>query len=102
MIEKTLFPETKKISPDDLKKILQKPLEWEDAVCRCFCNQCQTLGEINISYAHGLIQTMTLLCNQPEIELQSKNDFKGYYFEISCCEICKKKESEISIKLKHF
>lgn len=96
----SFFPDTKKIDTADLIKILNQPLLWKSAVSRSFCLQCQNLGEINLEYAHGLLQTMKILGNHPEIPLATPQDFRGYYFTTSYCESCNKNHTTVSVEFK--
>ena len=68
---------------------LIKPLEWSEAVCRCYCRQCGILREIN---------------NTQAIKLQNiagqkiMGDIKDFYFIVSYCDYCPENELTIEIK----
>lgn len=75
----------------------QKPLEWPKAVCRCLCKKCGQISEIDLTYVKGLLKTMAILKTLPDIRLDTKENFKNYYFEIGYCECG---PGELSVKLK--
>lgn len=79
------------------KNELKKPLEWERAVCRCLCKKCGQVAEIDLKYAKGLLKTMKLLENLPNVPLEKKEHFQNYYFEIGYCQCGR---GELSVKLK--
>jgi len=88
----------KKIPNNDLTGLLKKPFIWREAVSHCFCSQCQTLGEINLDHARGLIRTMRILGNLPEATLETPADLAKYYFITGYCETCG--IGPVSVKIK--
>lgn len=80
------------------KKQLIKPLEWPKAVCRCVCKKCGQVAEIDLTYVKGLLKTMAILGNLPNILLEEKEHFQNYYFEIGYCEYCGREELSVELK----
>jgi hypothetical protein len=97
-----LVGQTRKNTPEEFELIknreLNKPLTWEAGVCRCVCLKCQDISEINKEFALGLLETMKIMGNFPEIPLVNLSDLKKWYFEISYCDLCSPGEVLIKIK----
>ncbi len=68
---------------------LTKPLEWPQAVCRCFCQQCGTMREINQAQAVKL---------QKIAGQKISGDIKDFYFLVSYCEYCQEQELIVVVK----
>lgn len=68
---------------------LIKPLEWSQAVCRCFCQQCGTMREINQAQATKL---------QKFAGQKISGNIKDFYFLVSYCEYCQEQELVVKIK----
>jgi hypothetical protein len=81
-----------------MKEKLKTPLKWPWAICRLVCAQCGQISEIDLETAQKLISVMEINGNRPEIPLEKRGDFKGYYFESSYCKNCSTKEVVIRIK----
>jgi len=77
---------------------LKKPLVFETSVCKSFCKKCKAIAEVNLKQANGFLNTMELLEIVPETYLRRPEDFRGYYFEIGYCELCK--PGKVSVELK--
>lgn len=68
---------------------LSEPLEWTEAVCRCWCKQCGTIKEISS-------KTMKKL--QKISGQEFTGSLRDIYFEVSYCEYCAPNELSIRIK----
>ncbi len=70
------------------KEMLTRSFELEKSVSRCVCTQCKNIFEIDDEVLSGLLNTMSLMGNSPEISITKKTDFRKYYFQISYCYHC--------------
>ena len=70
-------------------QILIEPLEWPEAVCRCYGRQCGILREINKKQAIKL---------QNIAGQKIMGDIKDFYFIVSYCDYCPENELTIEIK----
>ena len=91
-----LLGEVTKINCDENLKIveveeLMKPFKWSKAVCRCFCQSCGTLKEINAKSSTTL---MTLL--EPPITKDLK-ELKNFYFTVNYCNCLEAAELKIRL-----
>jgi len=94
-IEKMEMSEFEKFKTE----VLNKPLEWEEGVCRCVCLQCRNIEEINYEFVSGLLNTMHLLGNFPETPLEKLSDFKQWYFEVGYCDLCRPGNLSVDLKV---
>ncbi|MFA5131679.1 MAG: hypothetical protein WC467_04710 [Patescibacteria group bacterium] len=78
---------------------LHKPLSLTDSISRCVCAKCQNIFEINEEIVLGLLNTMKILGNSPEINVTKTTDFKDWYFETNYCSLCTP-EKDVFIKIK--
>ncbi len=89
-------------SEKEITKLIEltKPFTLEKNVSRCVCTQCQNIFEIDDEVLSGLLNTMSLMGNSPEISITKKMDFRKYYFNVSSCFLCKRSaDLKVEIKL---
>lgn len=78
---------------------LHRPLSLADSISRSVCTKCGNIFEINEEIVLGLLNTMKILGNSPEINVTKTTDFKGWYFETNYCNLCVA-EKEVFIRVK--
>lgn len=78
---------------------LRKPFADPKSICRCVCEKCRNIFEIDEEICSGFLNTMKLMGNSPEIILNKSADFNKWFFEINYCQLCgREKEVRVTIK----